>query len=71
MSALVITVRRNDEDGPMQLIVAGPGTTALTPLDGVDEFLLADVLRHVDRIAFGQNPGPCERFMAAGERDSA
>lgn len=68
-STLVITLRRDPDDDVVRLIAAGPGITAFAPLDPVDEFLLADVLRHVDRIAFGENPGPCERWLARTEQE--
>lgn len=73
MKTLVITLSRADDEDTTRLMVAGPGITAFpAPLELADEFLLADVLRHVDRIAFGYSPGPCVKwFEREGEPGAA
>ncbi len=63
MSALVITVRETVRGRP-ELTIAAPGITVNTVLDGIDETLLGNALREVDRIATGLNPGPCEQWIA-------
>lgn len=68
---MVIMLRRQDS-GTVTLIVSMGGVPSrFVPLGDEDQFLLADVLRHVDRIAFGESPGPCERWLARQDESGA